>query len=71
MPDDTSQEMKDMQSVIVQRMNDFSAENPTIVEALTVMNMTMPDYFQAMDAIRGGQIASVSSYAPLPVEVSS
>lgn len=66
----TSEEMKDLQARIVESMEEFSAQEPAITEALAVMNMTMPDYVRAMDAIRGGQVVSVSAYSTVPLQVS-
>jgi hypothetical protein len=46
----------------------FSAQNPEIIEAMAVMNIALPDYLQAVEAIRGGQTMSASSVVgPTPV----
>jgi hypothetical protein len=68
MPGEAS-ERQDMQDRIIQSMKDFAAENPAITEAMTVMNMTMPDYYLAMESIRGGQVISASAYVALPLQV--
>jgi hypothetical protein len=71
MPDNTTtEEMKDLQARIVRRMEEFSVENPAIAEALAVMNMTMPEYVQAIDAIHGGQVFPASAYIALPLPTS-
>ncbi|MFY9727257.1 MAG: hypothetical protein WB579_23100 [Bryobacteraceae bacterium] len=67
MPDETS-ERQEMQDRIVQSMKDFAAENPSIAEAMAVMNVTMPDYYRAMESIRGGQIITASAYVALPLQ---
>ena len=70
MPDTTTpEELKDIQARIVQRMTEFSAENPAIAEAMAVMNMTMPEYAQAMEAIHGGRVFPASAYIALPVQM--
>jgi hypothetical protein len=51
-----------IQEQIVKQMQDFSAKNPQIAEALEVMNMSVADYLQAMEAIRGGQTVSCSTF---------
>jgi len=71
MSDNTSEEVKDMQARVVQGMAEFSASNPEIAEALAVMNMTMPDYIRALEAIRGGHIVTTSAYAQIPVQMNS
>jgi hypothetical protein len=50
-------------------MKDFAAENPTIAEAMAVMSVTMPDYYRAMESIRGGQIITASAYVALPLQI--
>ena len=57
----TSEDEQDLQAKIVNSMREFAAQNPAITEAMAVMNMTMPEYLQAIEAIRGGQIVSASS----------
>ncbi len=69
MPEDNTSERLAMQERIIQSMNDFAAENPAIAEAMTVMNMTMPDYYLAMESMRGGQIIAASAYVALPLHV--
>ncbi len=68
-PETESAKMKRLQDDVVRQMQEFSSENPQIVEALGVMNMTMPDYFTALDAIRGADIVSFSSSVNIPFEV--
>jgi len=62
-------EWQGMQERIIQGMKEFEAENPAITEAMTVMNMTMPDYYLAMESIRGGQIITASAHAAFPFQV--
>lgn len=65
-------EPEDLQEQLIRSMADFARENPEIAEAMNVMNMTMPEYFQAIDALRGGQVVAASSLTPFPlVEVTS
>ena len=59
---DTTGEQRDLQDRIIKGMKDFEAENPLITEALAVMNITMADYLQAMESLRGDQIVSASVY---------
>lgn len=68
MPDEISAR-QGMQDRIIQSMKDFAAENPAITEAMNVMNMSMPDYYLAMESIRGGQIITASAYVALPIQV--
>ena len=56
-----SMEAQDLQDRILQKMKEFSAQNPAIAEAMAVMNMTMPEYLEALDAIHGPRIVSGSS----------
>ena len=54
-----------MQESIVGRMEEFSRDNPEIIEAMQVMNMSMPDYLQAIQSVREGETFSCSSSLPL------
>ncbi len=67
MSDNTTVEMMDMQARVLQRIQEFSIENPTIEEAVAVMNMTMPDYLLALDTIRGGNVVSASASVEFPL----
>ncbi|MGA2267446.1 MAG: hypothetical protein ABSH44_03150 [Bryobacteraceae bacterium] len=58
------------QEVILKEMQDFSASNPQIMEALEAMNQSLADYLQALETIRGGQTVSCSPSAHLPLHVS-
>jgi hypothetical protein len=69
MPENAAPEqMEDVQARIEQSLKEFSESNPAIAEALSVMNMTMSEYVQAMDAIQGRQILPASTYVSLPVQ---
>jgi len=70
MPDQTT-EQQGLQDQIAQQMKDFVAENPDIGEAMAVMNMTMPDYYLAMESIRGDRVISASVYVPVQIHKSS
>ena len=71
MPKDehNASEQMALQDRIIQSMKDFAAENPAVAEAMTVMNITMPDYYLAMESMRGGQIIAASAYVALPLHV--
>lgn len=56
-----AENLQELQARIVKDMERFAAQNPTIAEALAVMNLTMPEYMRAIEAIRGGEIVSASS----------
>jgi hypothetical protein len=58
------------QEAILKEIQDFSSRNPQIMEALEVMNLSLTDYLQALEAMRGGQIVSCSPSAHLPLYVS-
>jgi hypothetical protein len=58
------------QEAILEQIRDFSARNPQITEALEVMNLSMADYLQALETLRGGQTVSCSPSARLPLHVS-
>jgi len=66
--DTTNEDIQALQARIVEGMAAFSAQNPEIIEAMAVMNIALPDYLQAVEAIRGGQTMSASSVVgPTPV----
>jgi hypothetical protein len=54
-----------LQEEVLKAMSEFAKNNPEIIEALQVMNMSLADYLQAMECTRGGQTVSYSSYLPL------
>ncbi len=56
---------EELQDEIVKAMDDFAKLNPEIAQAMQVMNMSLADYLQAMEAARGGQTASYSSLHPV------
>ena len=68
MPDETS-ERQEMQDRVIQSMRDFAAENPALAEAMAVMNMTMPDYYLAMESIPRWPNVTASAYIALPFQV--
>jgi hypothetical protein len=58
-----------LQEGIVKEIEQFSKDNPEIVEAMKVMNMSMDDYIQAMDSVRATQTFSCSSFTQLPTHL--
>jgi hypothetical protein len=71
MEDQNKEQLSELQERLVSSIEEFSAANPTITEALAVMNMTLPDYVQAMESIHGAQVFPASSYVALPINVNS
>jgi hypothetical protein len=66
--DTTNEDIQGLQATIVEGMAAFSAQNPEIIEAMAVMSIALPDYLQAVEAIRGGQTTSASSVVgPTPL----
>jgi hypothetical protein len=70
MPEPDNESCQTVQDTVLKQMEVFSQNNPEIVEALGLMNLTMADYLQAVEAIRGGQTFSCSSSSRLPFQVS-
>lgn len=60
-PADIKKGFEDIQQGVVEGMAEFSRNNPEIVEAMQVMNMSMPDYLQAIQAVREAETFSCSS----------
>jgi DNA-directed RNA polymerase specialized sigma subunit len=59
-----------VQAHIIREMQEFSTKNPQIAEALEVMNISLAEYLQAMEAIRGGQTISCSPFGDVQLQVS-
>lgn len=57
------------QENMVSNIEQFSKDHPEIIEAMKVMNMSMADYIEAMDSVRGGQTFSSSSFCPIPTQL--
>ena len=53
-----------LQEEVLKAMSEFAKNNPEIIEAMQVMNMSIADYLQAMESALGGQTVSYSSYLP-------
>jgi len=58
-----------LQEAVVERMRELSEGNPEIVEAMRVMNMSMPDYLQALQAVREVDTFSCSADSNLLLNV--
>jgi hypothetical protein len=57
-----------VQQSILGSIEEFEKNNPEIVEAMGVMNMSMVQYLTAMESVRGGQSVSYSSSAHIPIQ---
>jgi hypothetical protein len=58
-----------LQDSLLSEIERFSNENPEIVEAMKVMNMSMADYIAAMDSVRIPETFSSSTDMRLPAEL--
>src|ERR1035438_7669253 len=52
MPGTDNERCQTVQDTVLEKIEVFSQNNPEIVEALGLMNLTMADYLQAVEAIR-------------------
>jgi len=60
---------EELQDQIVEGMAEFSRNNPEIVEAMQVMNMSMTDYLQAIQSVREAETFSCSSHSDVPLQI--
>jgi hypothetical protein len=69
MPEEEAKTNEKLQEALLSAVEEFSRENPQIIEAMQVMNMSMNDYLQAMESARGGQSASFTPIYHAPLQV--
>ena len=69
MPEDDIKTLEAMQQKVVGEIEEFAKANPEIIEAMEVMNMSMPDYLQAMESVRATETFSCSSSSDLPLQI--
>ncbi|MGB6942534.1 MAG: hypothetical protein WBE37_09085 [Bryobacteraceae bacterium] len=60
---------EEIQLTIVGDIEEFRKNNPEIIAAMEVMNMSMTDYLQAMESVRGGQTYSYSAASHIPIQL--
>jgi hypothetical protein len=65
MPEQENKTSDVLQEEVLRAMNEFAKNNPELMEAMNVMNMSLADYLRAMECARGGQTVSYSSNLPL------
>ena len=69
MPEDEVSTLEEIQQRVVGEMEGFAKANPEIIEAMRVMNMSMPDYLQALESVRAAETFSCSSTSDLPLQI--
>ena len=61
---------EEIQLTIVGDIEEFRKNNPEIIAAMEVMNMSMTDYLQAMESVRGGgKTDSYSAASHIPIQL--
>ena len=68
-PAEINKGFEELQEEVVEGMAEFARNNPEIIEAMRVMNMSMPDYLQAIQSVREAETFSCSSHSSLPFEI--
>jgi hypothetical protein len=71
MPEDDVRTFEAIQRTVVEDIEEFAKNNPEIIEAMKVMNISMPDYLQAMESVRAAETFSCSSSSDLPLQIAS